>query len=113
MQGVQDWELASEIMFFVPAESAIDTGQLRALTSYLGTGCNPALSGLDFPSLSFVQRVLFFVQSHQLLGLGHLTFTRSGCNPLPSLFLCMTRSCGLMASLLGTPFAPFSQGRRL
>lgn len=60
----------------MPAESAIDAGQLRALTSYLGTSCNPALSGLDLLPLSSVQRAPFFVQSHQLLGLGHLTLHR-------------------------------------
>jgi hypothetical protein len=99
----------------MPAESAIDMGRLRALATCLGTSYDPALSGLHLLSLSFVQRAPFSVQSHQLPGPGHLTFTWISywdCNPLPSLPVHEERSQGLVASLLGTPFAPFSQGRR-
>lgn len=68
--GVQDWEVASEVTTFLYACRVCHRcGAARALVSYSGTSCSLALSRLGLPSLSSVQ-------SHQLLGLSHLTLTR-------------------------------------
>lgn len=95
---------------------AVDVSQLGAVASYLGTNCNPALSGPPSPFPQFCSEGSFLCSVTPASGAGpsHIYMDKLlGCHPLPPGFLCVRKDRrNSRLPSLELHLQPFPQGRR-